>query len=220
MPDGGSLEAEGQLTEADLEKLLPDELVFRVPESNDSINETPAVLQTMWPTSPETDAASVVPSVESSSVVADEQAYEAMPETQDHFLETPNEEAMVFEQAGSHLQAVQSAPVGSVAVGLMKDAVVLEVEKILEEGLGDYYETLPEEARARFHARGEEAAFKIADMVRSFKVSVKKVLMLIRQWLQTIPGVNRFFLEQESKIKTDRIIALEEARRQEHSSPT
>jgi hypothetical protein len=28
------------------------------------------------------------------------------------------------------------------------------------------------------------------------------------QWLKLLPGVNRFFLEQEAKIKTDRIIHL------------
>jgi hypothetical protein len=32
---------------------------------------------------------------------------------------------------------------------------------------------------------------------------------IIRNWLKLIPRVNKYFLEQESKIKTDRIITLQ-----------
>ena len=36
----------------------------------------------------------------------------------------------------------------------------------------------------------------------------KKIFQLILEWLKLLPGINRFFLEQEAKIKTDRIIHL------------
>jgi hypothetical protein len=41
-------------------------------------------------------------------------------------------------------------------------------------------------------------------------VSTKKIFVLIRAWLKIIPGVNRFFLEQEAKIKTDKILFVTE----------
>ena len=46
--------------------------------------------------------------------------------------------------------------------------------------------------------------------MKSTKVKVKKILKLILEWLRILPGINRFFLEQEAKIKTDRIIQLKE----------
>ena len=49
-------------------------------------------------------------------------------------------------------------------------------------------------------------------MVRQYKVEVKRVLTMLKDWLTSIPGVNRFFLEQEAKIKTDRILELEHKR--------
>ena len=42
------------------------------------------------------------------------------------------------------------------------------------------------------------------------KLKVKKVVNLIKKWLTMIPGVNKFFLEQEAKIKTDEIVKLKE----------
>ena len=52
-------------------------------------------------------------------------------------------------------------------------------------------------------------------MVRGFRVKVKRVLELIYEWLKTIPGVNKFFLEQEAKIKTDEIMELEKVLKEE-----
>ena len=40
------------------------------------------------------------------------------------------------------------------------------------------------------------------------KIQVKKIFILIISWLKIIPGVNKFFLEQEAKIKADRILDL------------
>jgi len=51
-------------------------------------------------------------------------------------------------------------------------------------------------------------------MVGSFKIKARKVLHLIRDWLKIIPGINKYFLEQEAKIKTDKIIELAEQEKQ------
>jgi hypothetical protein len=131
----------------------------------------------------------------------------------DNFLETAQEAAPTTTvtpptQAAS---AQEAAPVE-------KDQVTQEVEKILEDGLGEYVPDMPDEAREKFIKKGGEVAGQVSGMVRSMNVGVKRVLDLIKDWLLTIPGVNRYFVEQEAKIKTDRIVDLVEAHRQERSS--
>ena len=83
-----------------------------------------------------------------------------------------------------------------------------EIEAILSEGLDRMYGSMDERTREEFRAKGEETATKIEELVSTFKLTVKKVLDLIRDWLKLIPHINKFFLEQEAKIKTDKIITL------------
>ena len=78
------------------------------------------------------------------------------------------------------------------------------------------YQQLPPEKRQQFKQEGEKAASLIRQMMEKGKIHTRKVLGLIRRWLQLIPGVNRFFLEQESKIKTDRLLLIEEEQKQKH----
>ena len=153
--------------------------------------------------------------VELSSVEADQIAEEALMEQPvDTFLEDPLP-TDTLEQAGATASSTTAVTDVAASVKPVKDEVVRQVEKILEEGLGEYYGEMPEAAKKRFHERGEQVAFEIANMVRQFKLHVKRALKLIRDWLQTIPGVNKFFLEQESKIKTDRLTELEKERHEE-----
>ena len=148
-------------------------------------------------------------SVEVSAIEADESVRETLAETEDNILHA--------EQKPELEVAEESVPVAcaTAAQPVSKDEVTIEVEKVLEEGLGPFYASLPDSAKPLFKQRGEEASREISEMVRNFHVQARRVLQLIYVWLKTIPGVNKFFLEQEAKIKTDRIIALEEARRQE-----
>jgi len=64
------------------------------------------------------------------------------------------------------------------------------------------------EKQGEFKQKGEETAGKIRSMVETAKENARKIFDLIRDWLRVIPGVNRFFLEQEAKIKTDKILRL------------
>lgn len=124
------------------------------------------------------------------------------------FLEEGETSSVVpAEQAGS-------ATTPTVTV-VAKDEVVREVEKILGEGLEGFYRDMPDDAKLRFRQKGEETAVEIASMVRRFHIKVKQLLLLIRNWLLTIPGINKFFLEQEAKIKTDQILELERARQEQ-----
>lgn len=146
---------------------------------------------------------------EMSSVEADERAREALVETMDDVLHA---------ETKSELEAAKEAvPIVSAGqtVKLPKDETVIEVEKVLESGIGPFYASLPPDAKPLFLKKGEEAATEIAEMVRSLNVQVKRVLELIYAWLRTIPGVNKFFLEQEAKIKTDRIVELVETIKEE-----
>ena len=83
-----------------------------------------------------------------------------------------------------------------------------QIESILSEGLEKTYQSLPDDLKQEFKAKGEETASKIEQLVSQAKVVVHKVVDLIKKWLSIIPGVNKFFLEQETKIKTGKILAL------------
>ncbi|RLC38405.1 hypothetical protein DRH27_02345 [Candidatus Falkowbacteria bacterium] len=83
-----------------------------------------------------------------------------------------------------------------------------EIEKTLEAGLEDFYINMPEEKRREFKRMGEETAGKINKLLEQSRVKAKKIVKLIKKWLLLIPGINKFFLEQEVKIKTDRILKL------------
>ena len=90
----------------------------------------------------------------------------------------------------------------------VKDAVMVKIEKIMEEGLNDSYQRLSPVAKQEFKLKGEQAASQIRELLKSTHVKVKKILRLILDWLKILPGINHFFLEQEAKIKTDKIITL------------
>ena len=91
-----------------------------------------------------------------------------------------------------------------------KDEMTIKVEKILEEGLSDAYNQLSPIAKQEFKIKGEKTAAKISELLRSAHVKVKKIIKLIIEWLRLLPGINKFFLEQEAKIKTDKILALKD----------
>ncbi len=106
-----------------------------------------------------------------------------------------------------------SAPASATAPG--KDPVLRQVEHVLEEGLDESYRKMPPRLRQKFSKEGDRAAATIFEMVRKAKVKAGSVLAIITRWLRIIPGINAFFLIQEAKIKTDKIIALarEESKR-------
>ncbi|MFA5420549.1 MAG: hypothetical protein WC280_00780 [Patescibacteria group bacterium] len=83
-----------------------------------------------------------------------------------------------------------------------------KIEEILSEGLNDVYLSMSPQKQSEFKRGGEEAMVKINKVLSKTKFSVEKIINIIKDWLKIIPGVNRFFLEQEAKIKTDRILKL------------
>lgn len=86
-----------------------------------------------------------------------------------------------------------------------------KIEGILEEDLGELYNNLTPQEQKAFKIKGEQTAQSIFQLVyHKSKIKVKKIIKLISNWLSMIPGVNRYFLEQEAKIKADKIIELAE----------
>lgn len=83
-----------------------------------------------------------------------------------------------------------------------------EIEKVLEAGLEGTYLSMPPVEQQEFMIAGEETARKISVLLGQAKIKFKKIIALIKKWLSLIPGVNKFFLEQEAKIKADEIIKL------------
>lgn len=95
-----------------------------------------------------------------------------------------------------------------IVIPQVRDAVTRQVETIMEEGLKDAFQALTPIQKQEFKIKGEETSRKIRDLLRGAHIKVKKIFRLLLDWLKLLPGVNRFFLEQEAKIKADRIIGL------------
>lgn len=98
---------------------------------------------------------------------------------------------------------------------LPKTAFRRTIEKILSEDLAEIYRGMDENSKRMFRDRGKEVASTLEVLVQTAKATAKKIIDLIQSWLKLIPGVNRYFLEQETKIKTDKILALTERRKED-----
>jgi hypothetical protein len=82
------------------------------------------------------------------------------------------------------------------------------IEKILEKDLGEIYMGMAPEKQREFKMKGEETAREINILLHKTKVQVGKIINLIIRWLSVIPGVNRFFIEQDAKIRADEILRI------------
>lgn len=141
-------------------------------------------------------------------IEAQEPSFENQPEQQEQPRPVEHEPRTDFELADEMHEQPVAAPVTNDQPVVPQKSEALEVvENILADGMLDVYLTLPPETQSLFKQKGEEVAIKIIEMSERGRLVAKKILKLIRDWLSIIPGVNTFFLEQESKIKTDAIIA-------------
>jgi len=96
------------------------------------------------------------------------------------------------------------------AAPIQKSPELVKIETILSEHLDEIFTQMTPAQQMQFKQKGEETATKIEKLLQDVKVKVKEMLNLLREWLRIIPGVNKFFIEQEAKIKTDRILNLHE----------
>jgi len=81
-----------------------------------------------------------------------------------------------------------------------------KIEGVLAEGLEQTYKELTPAEQAKFRILGEATSKRIVVLLQQAKIKFNEIIKLIRQWLITLPGINKHFLEQEAKIKADKII--------------
>ncbi|MBI5221441.1 MAG: hypothetical protein HY979_01405 [Candidatus Magasanikbacteria bacterium] len=93
---------------------------------------------------------------------------------------------------------------------MVKSQNLIQIEKILEDDLQEVYFKLEPATREKFKTKGEQTAWQIEQILNSTRVKAKKIFSLILDWLKLIPGVNKFFIRQEAKIKTEKIIQLKD----------
>ncbi len=108
--------------------------------------------------------------------------------------------------------AEQASPDSIVAIGQARQRRAVrykEIENVLADGLDDLYLKMDQPSQERFKKAGEETGRAIDNLIASGRCTAKKVVEIIKKWLSLIPGINRFFLEQEAKIKTDKIMDLQ-----------
>jgi len=121
----------------------------------------------------------------------------------------PKEKVVLVEKGQAKAPRTGSGIIASPVESVIKSATQQQVENILAEDLAQIYADLPQPIQQVFKAKGEEVAIKITGLLKKTKVKVKEIIKLIRAWLMIIPGVNKYFLEQEVKIKADKIIDLQ-----------
>lgn len=107
-------------------------------------------------------------------------------------------------------QIVESVVPAASVVPQTKDELTKQIEDILSENIAEDYKKMPPALQNKFRREGEMTAAKIKIMLDSGKVRFKKIVDLLLAWLKIIPGVNKYFLHQEAKIKADKIIHLKE----------
>ena len=83
-----------------------------------------------------------------------------------------------------------------------------KIEEFLALGLEDIYLKMDVVKQQEFKQKGEETASEINELLGKTKIKIKKIVALIRKWLSIIPGVSKFFLEKEAKMRADKIIKL------------
>lgn len=109
--------------------------------------------------------------------------------------------------------AERSAVVVAAPVSLAQDFQkrrAAAIDSILAEGLNEVFLKMSAQEQQAFKKKGEETAVKINELLNQTRVKVNRIISLIKAWLKMIPGVNKFFLEQEVKIKADRILKIKD----------
>lgn len=132
------------------------------------------------------------------------------PEAEKRLGQVKEAEAEKEEEGKAGEKATLTPPIGGEEAVLPKDPIVEKIEKILEEDLGEVYVKMTPAEQKIFKEKGEVAASKIRILIQQVKIHIKDILNLVKKWLTFIPGVNKFFLEQEAKIKTDKILEMAE----------
>ncbi len=109
-------------------------------------------------------------------------------------------------QEAPEVSVPKAVPEEPTQAPIKKDEILVDLEGILADDLTEVFLELPDDKKLAFKKKGEEVAIRVYEMIHSGKVKVGKILGWIREWLRMIPRVNKFFIDQEAKIKADKIL--------------
>lgn len=123
--------------------------------------------------------------------------------------EKPEKDGFIDESIEGLKKKLKSSKKKPSQIPQIRDEVTVAIEKIMEEDLKDAFNELTPIQKQEFKIKGEETASQIRILLQRTHVKVKNVFKLILEWLKMLPGINKFFLEQEAKIKTDKILAIQ-----------
>lgn len=84
----------------------------------------------------------------------------------------------------------------------------IQIDACLSEGLNETFLAMTPAKQKIFKEEGEATAKKINVLLDATKINISKIVKLIKHWLGLITGINRFFLDQEAKIKADKIVRI------------
>ncbi|MFA6430021.1 MAG: hypothetical protein WCV84_06045 [Patescibacteria group bacterium] len=172
-----------------------------------------------------------VAETEISSVEADAKALQEMTSVEaepssEAFLEEVIE-AQEIPAPGEPVGAAVETQVAPSQTEVMEDPLHDQVVKILVEDLGQLGEEYKELAEngsqgkkqqlERFVEASRQLAARLVREIRAGKLQERGAHEEIHKWLSTIPGVNKYFLMQMAKIKTDKLLQLEQT---EHETPS
>lgn len=85
-----------------------------------------------------------------------------------------------------------------------------QVEDVLSTGMENVFLSLDAALQRDFKLKGEETSNKITLILMQTKIKVSTITKLILEWLRIIPKINKHYLEQEAKIKTDNILKIKQ----------
>lgn len=85
-----------------------------------------------------------------------------------------------------------------------------QVEDVLSSGMENAFLSLDAGLQRVFKLKGEETSNKITILLMQTKIKVSTITKLILEWLRIIPKINKHYLEQEAKIKTDNILKIKQ----------
>lgn len=181
-------------------------------EDNLNIGETAATENFISgePTAPERKPPAPKTEAEISEAKLGEKITEIVKQKEKEGLSTNKEAGFLDESISSlrKLLGVSKKKPRPTHIPQVRDALTIQIEHIMEEGLQEAYKELSTVEQQEFKIKGEETAWEIRALMKQAKLKIKTIFKLLIEWLKLLPGVNRFFLEQEAKIKVDKIISL------------
>ena len=132
-----------------------------------------------------------------------EQPVVAKPETKVEQPVVAKPETKVEQVA--EVKTVTSTPVSPPIIS-SQTKVEKDIEGILAKGLDNVFLSMDASTQQEFKKKGEKTSQAIVVLLQKTKLKVKKIINLIVSWLKIIPKVNKYYIEQEAKIKTEEIL--------------